>query len=57
MSADGGGPSRNKDTVMLQVKAYTWTIDLTNMVQINDDTQTRRPIRRTVIVKQGDITG
>ena len=44
-------------TVTLQVKEYTWTIDLTNMVQTNDDTKTRRPIRRTVIVKQGLITG
>ena len=43
-------------TVTLQVKEYTWTIDLTNMVQTNDDTKKRRPIRRTVIVKQGDIT-
>ena len=30
----------------------TWSIDLLLMLQINDETQTRRPIRRIVIVKQ-----
>ena len=43
-------------TVTLQVKAYTWTIDLTEMVQVNNETGTKRPIRRTVIIKQSDFT-
>ena len=47
----------DKTMIMLQVKTYSWTIDLTEMVQINNETQTRRPIRRTVIVKQGLSTG
>ena len=43
-------------TVILKVNDYSWAIDVINMIQTNDVTKTRRPIRRTVIVKQGDFT-
>ena len=46
----------NQATVTLQMKAHTWTIDLTEMVQVNNETGTKRPIRRTVIIKQCVIT-
>ena len=44
-----------KDTVVLKVNDYYWTVDLTTMVQTNDVTK-KRPIRRTVIIKQCDFT-
>ncbi len=44
-------------TVMLQLNGYSWTIDLKEMVQINNETLKKRPIRRTVIVKQCLSTG
>ncbi len=44
-------------TVTLQCNGSSWTIDLLLMVQINDETMTRRAIRRTVIVKQRLSTG
>ena len=44
-------------TVTLQCNGSSWTIDLLRMVQINDETMTRRAIRRTVIVKQRLSTG
>ena len=46
----------NQATVTLQMKAHTWTINLTEMVQVNNETGTKRPIRRTVIIKQCVIT-
>ena len=45
-----------KDTVVLKVNDYYWTVDLTTMVQTNDVTKKKRPIRRTVIIKQCDFT-
>ena len=44
-------------TVTLQLNGGSWTIDLLDMVQINNETMTKRPIRRTVIVKQRLSTG
>ena len=44
-------------TVMLQLNGHSWTIDLKEMVQVNNETGTRRPIRRTVIVKPRLATG
>ena len=41
----------DKLPVTLQEHADSWTIDLKEMVQINTETGTKRPIRRTVIVK------
>ena len=42
----------NKETaVTLRLNDDTWSIDLLLMLQTNDDTQTKRAIRRIVIVK------
>ena len=35
----------------LECNGKTWTIGFKEMVQINDESGTKRPIRRTVIVK------
>jgi len=35
----------------LECNGNTWTISFKEMVQINDESGTKRPIRRTVIVK------
>ena len=42
--------------VTLRCNGDSWTIDLGLMIQINDETQTKRSIRRIVIVKQHIIT-
>ena len=39
-------------TVTLKLHDDTWTIDLENMLQINDGTGTKRPIRRVVVVRR-----
>ena len=39
------------DTCELKCNDKTWTISFKEMVQINDGTGTKRPIKRTVIVK------
>ncbi len=43
--------------VTLQEHGNTWTVDLKEMVQVNNETGTKRPIRRTVIVKYCLTTG
>ena len=44
-------------SVTLQMNGGSWTIDLKEMVQVNNETGKRRPIRRTVIVKPCLSTG
>ena len=39
------------ETCTLTCNGNTWTISFKEMVQINDESGTKRPIRRTVIVK------
>ena len=46
-----------ESTVTLKCHDSSWTIDLLLMIQINDETRTRRSIRRIAIVKQRLSTG
>ncbi len=46
-----------ESTVTLKCHDSSWTIDLVLMIQTNDETLTRRSIRRIVIVKQLLSTG
>lgn len=48
---DAGVNAQDK-TVQLTLHDDTWTIDLENMLQINDQTGKQRPIRRVVIVRR-----
>ena len=41
-----------EDAVVLKLHDDTWSIDLALMLQTNDKTQNKRPIRRIVIAKQ-----
>ena len=41
-----------EDSVTLKLHDDTWSIDLALMLQTNDKTQNKRPIRRIVIAKQ-----
>ena len=44
-------------SVTLQMNGGSWTIDLKEMVHVNNETGTRRPIRGTVIFKPRLSTG
>ena len=50
------GVGAGDKTVTLKLHDDTWTIDLENMLQINDGTGTKRPIRRVVVVKRHVFT-
>ena len=47
-----GGLAAGDKKVTLKLHDDTWTIDLENMLQINDGTGTERPIRRVVVVRR-----
>ena len=44
--------ANKEDSVSLKLHDDTWSIDLALMLQTNDKTQNKRPIRRIVIAKQ-----
>ena len=44
--------ANKEDSVSLKLHDDTWSIDLALMLQTNDKTEKKRPIRRIVIVKQ-----
>ena len=40
----------DRPPLTLELDGATWTVDLTNMLQVNDETGTSRKIRRNVVL-------